>query len=494
VGFDYRGSVCYNELRVSIKKASSKPRFIGIFLLAMINLSVMASLRNLPLVAEYGYGTIFLYCIVAITFLFPSALISAELATGWNKTGGVYIWVKEAFGPGWGFFAVWMQWIHNVTWFPAILSFSASALAYFISPELAMNRLYLISFILVGFWGCTFFNYYGLKTSTWFSAVGVIAGTILPGLLLIALAIYWTLKGMPIQITFTPQALIPHVTGIQDLVFIVGLILAFVGLEVSAVHATNVEHPQRNFPRAILIASILAFVLYAVGALSIALMIPQSQISLVSGLMQAFHLLFTELGVGWLVLPIGLMIVLGAIGELNAWIIGPVRALHTTSLHGDLPPIFQKLNRHRMPVNLLFFQGIVVTLSSLVFLFMPTASSAFWILSAMSAQIYLLMYILMFLAAIKLRYSHPHVERPYRIPYRMPGIWFVGSLGVLSSTFAFFLGFVPPAQLKVGSLIFYESFLIGGISLMCLIPYFIYLYRDPSWKKKGLALHKEHEL
>jgi amino acid transporter len=105
------------------KKVVQKPRFIGIFLLAMINLSVMASLRNLPIVAEYGYGSLLLYVIVAFLFLFPSALISAELATGWNKTGGVYIWVKEAFGQGWGFFAVWMQWIHNVTWFPAILSF-----------------------------------------------------------------------------------------------------------------------------------------------------------------------------------------------------------------------------------------------------------------------------------------------------------------------------------------------------------------------------------
>jgi amino acid transporter len=113
---------------------------------------------------------------------------------------------------------------------------------------------------------------------------------------------------------------------------------------------------------------------------------------------------------------------------------------------------------------------------------MPTASSAFWILSAMSAQLYLLMYILMFLAAIKLRYSHPHIERTYKIPYKMKGIWFVGSLGALSSTFAFFVGFFPPEQIKVGNLWFYDGFLLGGIFIMCLIPYLIYRFRDPSWK------------
>ena len=107
----------------------------------MLNLSVMASLRNLPIIAEYGWESAFFYLLVAVIFLFPAALISAELATGWSQTGGIYIWVKEAFGPGWGFFAVWMQWIHNATWFPAILSFSATALAYLFNPALAENKM-----------------------------------------------------------------------------------------------------------------------------------------------------------------------------------------------------------------------------------------------------------------------------------------------------------------------------------------------------------------
>lgn len=458
-------------------------RFLGVFLLALLNLSVMTSLRNLPIVSEYGFGSPFFYLLVAIVFLFPAALVSAELATGWNQTGGIYIWVKEAFGPGWGFFAVWMQWIHNVTWFPAILSFSATAFAYLINPELAENKTYLVCCILGGFWGFTFFNYFGLKTSSWFSAIGVMAGTIIPGFLLIILGLTWIGKGYPIQIEFSPGALIPKMDNIQNLVFLTGLFLAFGGLEVSAAHAREVKDPQKTFPRAILIAAVLSLILYAIGALAIAIMIPKDQISLVAGLMEAFAKFLGQFHLSWLIFPLGLMIVLGAVGELNAWIIGPVRALHATSKHGDLPPFFQKLNKHGMPAHLLLFQGVIVTISSFVFLFMPSASSAFWILSAMSAQLYLIMYFLMFLAAIKLRYSHPHVERTYRIPYHMPGIWFVGSLGAISSLFAFSIGFIPPGQLKVGSLLFYEGFLIIGISLMALIPYIIFKFRDPSWER-----------
>ncbi len=467
--------------RKSLEYTPGKKRFMNVFLLALLNLSVMSSLRNLPIVAEYGYGSLFFYFLVALVFLFPAALISAELATGWNETGGIYIWVREAFGPMWGFFAVWMQWIHNVTWFPAILAFSAATLAYIINPELVNNKFYMISCILIGFWGMTLYNSLGLKFSTWFSVLGVISGTILPGFLIIGLGIAWLINGHPIQIHLSLDTLIPPMNDIQNVVFLTGLFLAFGGLEVSAVHAKEVQNPQRNFPRAILMAAILWFVVYTMGALAIAYVIPHEQISLVGGVMEAFRIFFVKNNVEFLMIPIALMIVYGAIGELNAWIIGPIRALHATSKHGDLPPIFQRVNRHGMPMNLLIFQGCIVTVASFVFLFMPSASSAFWILSAMSVQIYLVMYVLMFLSAIKLRYSHPHVKRPYRIPYHMKGIWFVGSLGVISSVFAFFISFVPPSQFPVGSSVFYECFLIIGIGLMSLIPFLIYLFRKQSW-------------
>lgn len=456
-------------------------RFMNVFLLAMLNLSIMASLRNLPIVAHYGYGLIFFYAVVAIGFLFPCALVSAELATGWARTGGIYVWVREAFGPRWGFFAVWMQWIHNATWFPAILSFSAATFAYLINPDLVENRVYMISVILGGFWGATLFNCLGLKVSSWFSALGVLAGTIFPGLLIIALGLIWLGEGHPMQIHFSLDALIPPLDNIQNIVFMAGLFLAFGGLEVTAVHAREVQNPQRNFPRAILLASLTALLLYVTGALAIALVIPSDKINLIAGLMDAFKVFFADYHFSYFLIPIALMIIFGAIGELNAWIIGPVRALHASSKHGDLPPAFQKLNSRGIPANLLYFQAAIVTVVSFVFMLMPSSSSAFWILSAMSVQIYLVMYILMFLSAIKLRYSHDHVFRPYRIPYKKPGIWIVAGLGIVSSIFAILIGFVPPGQIDTGSILFYDGFLILGVLTMAAIPFVIYRFRKESW-------------
>lgn len=456
-------------------------RVISVFVLVMLNVSIMASLRNLPLVAEYGYSAIFYFFIVGILFLIPAALVSAELATGWPKSGGIYIWVREAFGDFWGFFAIWMQWVHNVTWYPAILAFVATTLAYVFYPPFAQNNYFVLAVVLIGFWGMTLLNFLGIRTSSLFSTIGVIGGTILPGLFLIALAFIWIISGHPTHIHFTPKQFIPDFSHIDNIVFLGGLFLAFAGLEVSSGYAGEVKNPQRNYPTAIIMAGLITFFLFMLGALSIGIVIPKEQISLVSGLMEALKVFLNSNDIGWLLPVLGLLLVVGAIAEVNSWIIGPVKALYTTSVHGNLPPIFQYTNSKGVPVNLLLFQAIIVTISSLVFLTMPSLSSSYWILSALSTQIYLVMYILMFMAAIRLRYTRPHVPRAYRIPHPHKGIWIISSLGIFSSILAIVLVFVPPGQIHVGSLAFYESFLGIGLVGMALIPAIIYSFKKPEW-------------
>ena len=190
-----------------IARSNSK-RVISVFVLAMLNVSIMASLRNLPLVAELGYKSLFFFAVVGLTFLIPCALVSAELATGWTKSGGIYVWVREALGDRWGFFSIWMQWVHNVTWYPAILAFVAATLAYVFNPELAENKFFVQSIVLIVFWGMTLINYFGIETSTIVSTIGVIIGTIIPGIFIIGLGITWFALGNSTHLTFHAQAII----------------------------------------------------------------------------------------------------------------------------------------------------------------------------------------------------------------------------------------------------------------------------------------------
>ncbi len=456
-------------------------RVLTVFVLAMLNVSVMASLRNLPLVAEFGLSALTFFFLVGLFFLIPCALISAELATGWPKQGGIYAWVREGLGDRWGFMAIWMQWVHDVAWFPVILSFVAVTSTYLIDPTLASNRHFVLGVILVGFWGMTLLNYLGIQISSWFSTVGVILGTLLPGLFIIALGISWVLMGKPIHTPLSVDALIPSFQNLDNLVFLAGLFLAFAGLEVTAAYAKDVQQPQKNYPRAIILSALITFVLFMLGSLAIAVVMPKAEISIVEGVMGAFRKFLSHYELLWLLPAMALLMIIGALAEINSWIIGPIRGLHATSTHGNLPPFFKKLNTKGVPTRLLLFQALLVSFVSLIFLYLPRVSSSFWMLTALSAQSYLVMYILMFITAVRLRYKNPLVARPYRVPFGNAGMWLLCCMGTSAALFAIALAFIPPASLNVGNTTIYVLLLVSGLFAMCALPLIIHSFKKGHW-------------
>ena len=121
-------------------RPASSP-LLGPFALAMINVAAIASLRDLPQMAKYGTGCIFFYLLAGLVFFFPVPLVAAELATGWPERGGVYVWVREAFGRQHGFAAVFIQWFQNLCWYPVVLTFAAASLGFAIDPQQGAARL-----------------------------------------------------------------------------------------------------------------------------------------------------------------------------------------------------------------------------------------------------------------------------------------------------------------------------------------------------------------
>jgi amino acid transporter len=160
---------------------------LGVFVLAMINVAAVLSLRNLPPMAEFGWSSIGWYLIGTITFLIPLSMAGAELATGWPKGGGVYAWVQEAFGDTSGFIAVFCEWSNDLVWFPTILAFLASTLAFAFDPKLASNGLYMFAIMMIIFWGTTLIALLGSKVSSRYSSIGVVIGTLVPAALVVVL-------------------------------------------------------------------------------------------------------------------------------------------------------------------------------------------------------------------------------------------------------------------------------------------------------------------
>jgi len=464
-------------------KTSATPHRIKEFTLIMITCAIIVSVRNLPLMAETGLNMIFFVLIALVLFLIPAALVSAELATGWPQQGGVYVWVKEAFGERWGFTAIWLQWFQMIMGMVMILAFIASSLAFVFNPSLAGNKLFLLLIILAVYWGATYFNLRGLKMTGRICTVCFISGVLIPGILIISLGVLYLLSGAPVQIDFSLSEanLIPDMSNISSIVLLAGFVFVFTGIEVSAGHANEVENPQRNYPIAIFITGLILLIIYILGVMAIAIAVPQKQISLTAGIFEALTNFFAAFNLHWLVPIIAFLVAFGAIGEISIWIVSPIKGLLSTAKRGNLPPSLQKENENGMPKNLLIVQASLVSLFGLMFVFVPIINDAFWMLLALTTLVYLTMYAMMFLAAIRLRYTKPDVPRAYKIPGGKAGMWVVGGLGLLTVLFTMVVDFFPAKQLPIGHAPLYVTFMGLGLLIVVLIPLIIYHLKKPSW-------------
>lgn len=462
---------------------SDKSNKISPFTLAMITMALIVTLRGLPLLAKHGFSSVFFFGFSAIFFLIPVALIAAELATAWPEKGGIFLWVAKAFGDKWGFLAAFMQWIPIVVWYPTALSYIAASLAYLFNPELAENKYYVLAMVLAIYWGATFINFQGLKTSGKIATLCVIFGTIFPALLIIVSGIFWLIHGHPSHITFSFSTIFPDFSNVQNIVFLAGALLLFSGMEISAVHVHDVENPRKNYPKAVFLATVVILLVNILGTLSIAIVIPKDNISLVAGVLQAFTYFFQKFNITFFIPLIAALIAFGAMGQVLSMILGPTKAMLESARRGDIPPWFKKVNKNDIPVNILITQGLIVTFFSFMFLLMPSVSSSFWILSALVIQLYLIMYLFLYASAIKLKYKYPKIERPYEIPGKKIGMWIVAGIAFIVSSIVFFITFWPPLDLATGSPLFYVGFLVISIVVMVALPLIIYSFKH-KWNHK----------
>ena len=327
----------------------------------------------------------------------------AELATGWPEGGGIYAWVKRAFGDKGGFTAIFCEWSNNLVWFPTVLAFIASTLAFALTPTLASNSLYMFTVMMAAFWGTTLIALSDPELTNKFSNVGVVLGGIIPAVLIIALGMIWIIDGSKTVIPpFSLGAIVPTIT-LSTLPFFATIVLLFSGMEMAGFHALETKNPQRDYPRAMALSAIIIFLCTVFATLAIAFVIPASKLNLASGVMQAIQFFFVSFGMPGLVAPMALLITVGGIVLLAAWLIGPAKGLGVVADDGNMPPIFNKTNKHGAPVAILIIQAVIGSVISLLYVFLPSVNAAYWLLSAITTELLAIVYLLVFAALIQLR-------------------------------------------------------------------------------------------
>lgn len=448
---------------------------IGLFSLAMLITGAIDSIRNLPSTALFGSTLVFYFILAALTFLLPNALISAELA-GSKHGGGVYKWSAAAFGKSTGFFAIWLQWINTMVWYPTILSFIAGTAIYFIDPALGQNKVYLIAVILIVFWSLTLLSLHGIHISAKFASFCALIGMVAPMVLILACGIIWLATGKPSQVSLHWSAMIPSFKTFDSWSSLTAITASFLGIELAAVHANHLREPGHDYPKALMISVAIILVTMIFGSLTIAIILPGDQINLVNGVVQAFSNFLMAYHMQYLLPVLVVMIILGSTGGMISWVISPAKGLLQSGKDGFLPAWMSKENKHGVAANLLIVQGILVSLVCLAFLLMPSVNGSYWLLTDLSTQLYLFMYVIMLLSGVKLKWQNNIGGTGFRIFGGRYGTLIVGGFGLIGCAIAILVGFKPPGNINVGSFWHYEMVFSAGIAVFVLPVIFFYWY------------------
>lgn len=471
---------------------------LGVFTLAIMNVTAVVSLRGLPAEAEYGLSSAFYYLFAAIVFLIPTSLVAAELAAMFkDKQGGVFRWVGEAFGKKWGFLAIWLQWIESTIWYPTVLTFGAVAIAFIGMGQandmaLASNKVYSLVVVLAIYWLATFISLKGMGWVSKVAKIGGLVGTIIPAALLVVLGVVYLATGGVSQMDFH-GSFFPDLTNFNNLVLASGIFLFYAGMEMSGIHVTDMDNPAKNYPKAIFIGAFITVLIFVLGTFALGVIIPQKDINLTQSLLIGFDKYFAYLHASWLSPVIAVALAFGVLASVLTWVSGPSKGIFAVGKAGYLPPFFQKSNGNGVQRNILLLQGAIVTVLGLLFVVMPSVQSFYQILSQLTVVLYLIMYLIMFAAAIKLRYNMKDYERPYRIGKKGNALmWLVSGLGFCGSLLAFILSFIPPGQIATGSNAVWYSVLVCGCIVVVGAPFLIYAHRKGSWVSKDAEFEPFH--
>jgi amino acid transporter len=451
---------------------------ISVFSLGMLIIAAIDSIRNLPMAALFGSSLIVYFILAAVLFLFPVALVSAQLTSADGNKGGIYHWVYLAFGDKWALLAIWLQWINTMIWYPTILSFLAGSLAYLIDPDLANHPIYMVATINAIFWLLTVVSFKGIHFSAKISSIFSTLGTVIPMLLVILFGIVWVIGGYPVPISFNLSDLVPRLQSLDNCVSLTAIMASFLGMELAGVHINDVANPQKNFPKVLLFSATFILLSMLFGSLSIAVVIPENEISLVSGVMQFFQKIFEAFFqrdyIPWVVLSI----VIGGIGGMFNWLTSPAKGLLHASEFGYLPKIFCRTNDKGVPLSIMVAQAIIVSVISTGMLIVPSINTFYWFFTVLSTNLYMLMYVMLFISALRLQKLKAFQHAAFRISRSPWGLTVTALCGLIGCLITVVVGFFPPQELGIQNRIAYMSAVGLGMVVMASLSGLLILYKQ----------------
>jgi amino acid transporter len=454
---------------------------LGLWDVVAMNIVAVVGLRWIARSARLGAPSVSLWILAWAVFLIPLAFALIELSSRHPEQGGIYAWVRRAFGPLNGFVVGWCMWVNNLFYFPSLLLFAAAnaALAIGAGADLAENRLYSVLFVLGLLWFCTGINILGLQAGKWVQHLGSLATWIPAALLMVCGAIAFVSFGS--ATSFAPSELAPRGDLLATMSLWSSMCFAFSGLEIASMVGQEVKNPRRTIPLAIIIAGIAITAIYILSSASVLVAVPASELAERSGIADAIDLTTGRLGLAGLGAFTGLLLAIGSIGGTNSWVAGSARVPFAAGVDTVLPAPFAALHpRYRTPHVALVIQGLASSFVFLASVFISigggqtTVQESYDIMVNLTILVYFVPYLYLFAAWIWLRRPERDIAgaEAITLPGGLAGVWVVALCGFAATLIAIGLVFVPPPDTE--NVLNYEANLVGQSLVLFIVGFICY--------------------
>lgn len=381
--------------------------------MVLFTVSAILLLDTLAAAASVGASSIFWWLFLGVIFFVPFALICAEMGCAYPEQGGIYAWVRDTFGGRWASRATWGYWVNTAVWIPAIYILFAGIFKQLFFPELSLVWQIAIGVALT--WVAVLLNVITLDVGKWVPNLGAILKIVVFIAIIVGAVFYTQDHGMANQLNL--ESLKPNWGS--SLQYIPAIIYGMLGFELVSAGSEEMNDPARDVPRAIFFSGLIIIVLYTLATVAMLAAIPAGDINLVEGLMDTLNLFFggSEIGATF-VLGLGVAALYTFFSNGVTWALGCNRAAAEAAREGELPDLFAIESKTRgTPVGAAVAMGLVSTALLVLYGFMAGSNEdLFWSLFAFSAVIFLLPYIGMMLAFVRMRKVDAEHERPFRIP------------------------------------------------------------------------------
>lgn len=439
---------------------TTQARVLGRRDLVLFTVSAIVLLDTLAASASIGSSSLFWWLFLGAIFLLPMALITAELGTAYPAEGGLYVWIRRAFGRRWAARAVWAYWVNTAIWLPAIYVLFAGVFSQLFNIDLALAEQVWLGIGLA--WATMSLELFGLRIGKWIPNLGAIFKFVIFGALIFGGYRYALNNGFANDLG--PAAFRPRWE--EGLQYLPAIVYGMLGFELVSAAGEEIRHPKRDVPTAIFVSGLIVLALYTLATAGILAAIPANDLDIVEGLVDTLRLLFSDIpGGDAIVMLLGIGALYTFFSNGATWAIGCNRATAEAASEGQLLSVFAiRHPKLGTPIGAAIMMGLVCTGALVLYGRLATSNAElFWTLFSFSAVIFMLPYLVMALAFYKLRRSDPDRPRPFRAP---ASIVLTALCTVVLATSIFLFLYVPGEGLQVPTLVGVVVVLLAGELIM----------------------------